>query len=665
MRPGAECLSARCSRRVAQPVRRHHPLSAESHSASDAWASTCNSLGRGAFGVATATGSFFRLQTPETTSRAAAVAHNVLSAAECHGAGFASSHAAGHSSWGRSHGWLLLHPGSRTVVEGPITFGAPVCGQTDRVGCVAIPGATRMAPEPPAAVFKPSNCSAPNPVGCMRLPVARLRRGDKPLQAAHSAISFSTRSSFTGGSACTRSIVMGDVDGDGDLDLEVGNHNCQANELLVNNGYTCEAAFRGETKILVRIRMIKATFFQPGAPRITGGQRDIEHHQADLTTQDAFASSPLIPSPPRPTLPSPSLPPLQPVPPSSPPPLQPPPSSRPPPPPTPSSPLCIFSSACMVLNLLLLACSGLHRRGSVRQEALSSALLLLVLLQGATWVVPAVKAATVETERGENAQLGADEAQRGAEAQHKYGLLANHFSHESATHVKTPPHSMTQVPISLPPPPPASMPPRAPSSERLPNKSAESMDGNVRLRDAMASSFQQKLDASANQASERAASHATQSMMVPPASTPKIPIFILPPSPFCTATCELRHDVLGLDCTWLASFCPLLWLGWQRRSTDIRRSTGIRNQTSRLANRQCTITGAFCAPKRRLLVVLLYFGSATASQSRLQVRTPFSQSAPPPMPSSLEQLSLPLWRVEGASPPPVRAPPLLWEATGP
>ena len=53
---------------------------------------------------------FFRLQTPETTSRAAAVAHNVLSAAECHGAGFASSHAAGHSSSGRSHGWPVSLP---------------------------------------------------------------------------------------------------------------------------------------------------------------------------------------------------------------------------------------------------------------------------------------------------------------------------------------------------------------------------------------------------------------------------------------------------------------------------------------------------------------------------------------------------------------------------
>ena len=78
--------------------------------------------------------------------------------------------------------------------------------------------------------------------------------------------------------------------------------------------------------------------------------------------------------------------------------------------------------------------------------------------------------------------------------------------------------------------------------------------------------------------------------------------------------------------------------------------------SSRLANRQCTITGAFGAPKRRLLVVLL-FGSATASQSRLQVRTPFSHSAPPPMPSSLKPLHLRSWRVEGASPPPIRAPP--------
>ena len=52
----------------------------------------------------------FDCQTPDTRSRAAAVAHNVLSAAECHGAGFASSHAAGHSSSGRSHGWPVSLP---------------------------------------------------------------------------------------------------------------------------------------------------------------------------------------------------------------------------------------------------------------------------------------------------------------------------------------------------------------------------------------------------------------------------------------------------------------------------------------------------------------------------------------------------------------------------
>ena len=69
------------------------------------------------------------------------------------------------------------------------------------------------------------------------------------------------------------------------------------------------------------------------------------------------------------------------------------------------------------------------------------------------------------------------------------------------------------------------------------------------------------------------------------------------------------------------------------------------------------MTGACCASKRRLLVVLLYFGSATASQSRLQVRTPFSQSAQPPVPLGLERLHLPLWRVKRAAPPPVRAPP--------
>ena len=117
----------------------------------------------------------FRLQTPETTSRAAAVAHNVLSAAECHGAGFASSHAAGHSSSGRSHGWPVSLPRQYSR-RGAHAIWCTGVRTPIRVGCVAIPGASNGT-KPPAAVLVLELLCAKCLEGT-QLPVHRLRRGN-------------------------------------------------------------------------------------------------------------------------------------------------------------------------------------------------------------------------------------------------------------------------------------------------------------------------------------------------------------------------------------------------------------------------------------------------------------------------------------------------------
>ena len=52
----------------------------------------------------------FGFQTPDATSRAATVAHDVLYSAECHGAGFASGHSTGHSLLAHGHRWPVSLP---------------------------------------------------------------------------------------------------------------------------------------------------------------------------------------------------------------------------------------------------------------------------------------------------------------------------------------------------------------------------------------------------------------------------------------------------------------------------------------------------------------------------------------------------------------------------
>ena len=92
-------------------------------------------------------------------------------------------------------------------------------GTPQRVGCVGVPRTT-AGPLPQLA----HSSSAGAPYGL------------KPAHAGlQSEVSFSSSSTFPGGTAWTYAAELVDVDGDGDLDLVIGNYDA-ANELLLNDG---------------------------------------------------------------------------------------------------------------------------------------------------------------------------------------------------------------------------------------------------------------------------------------------------------------------------------------------------------------------------------------------------------------------------------------------
>ena len=101
--------------------------------------------------------------------------------------------------------------------------------ETDRVGCV---GLLRPAlPKPPlAAHLGHADCDAEGAAGCVRPPRSTALGWSALQQAA--PLQFAADGAFPGGSADTYAVALGDVSGDGLLDVLVGNYG-EANELWV------------------------------------------------------------------------------------------------------------------------------------------------------------------------------------------------------------------------------------------------------------------------------------------------------------------------------------------------------------------------------------------------------------------------------------------------
>ena len=127
----------------------------------------------------------------------------------------------------RRYGPLL-----RAMAPG-VGAGPSDCARSNLAGCVALPQAAQLQPEPPAVPFLPADCSS-GAVGCVRLPVSR-HRSDLPSAEAKIRFVERTSSAIAIGSATALSIVVGDVDNDGDLDVVVGNEGAP-NQLLLNDG---------------------------------------------------------------------------------------------------------------------------------------------------------------------------------------------------------------------------------------------------------------------------------------------------------------------------------------------------------------------------------------------------------------------------------------------
>ena len=60
------------------------------------------------------------------------------------------------------------------------------------------------------------------------------------------------------------------------------------------------------------------------------------------------------------------------------------------------SPLCDLLGLCIVATFVLLLCSAVRERGAWRKSGLSCSFMLLLLLQGAAWLLPATEAARID-----------------------------------------------------------------------------------------------------------------------------------------------------------------------------------------------------------------------------------------------------------------------------
>eukprot|EP00900_Chrysochromulina_parva_P011546 jgi/Chrpa1/20392/Chrysochromulina_OHIO_Genome00025999-RA len=121
---------------------------------------------------------------------------------------------------------LDLQPGGH-----PTAFAPPNCSAPGRVGCVAMPRPTRAKPAPGArAALLPPACSLSSETGCLRLPKPMARTGSEPLGSTQAVLQFLER--ILPNSSLCMSIAAADVDGDGDLDVLLGNYGSPSRVLL-------------------------------------------------------------------------------------------------------------------------------------------------------------------------------------------------------------------------------------------------------------------------------------------------------------------------------------------------------------------------------------------------------------------------------------------------
>ena len=115
-----------------------------------------------------------------------------------------------------------LQPGGQ-----PTAFAPPNCSARGRVGCVVMlpmPARAKPAPGVRAALLPPA-CSLSSEPGCLRLSRPLARVGNELLGSDEAVLQFVGRSLALqpSGNSSTTSIAAADVDGDGDLDVLVGN----------------------------------------------------------------------------------------------------------------------------------------------------------------------------------------------------------------------------------------------------------------------------------------------------------------------------------------------------------------------------------------------------------------------------------------------------------
>lgn len=147
-----------------------------------------------------------------------------------------------YAGWAHTSSGQLVYPPRPDAAPkafGPVQGGC-VGNQCSASASVQLPGFARTF-NPPAA-FKPPDCDGTAAAGCARLP----RAATLPYAMQGEAPSFTSGAGgVAGGTSSPFASASGDVDGDGNVDLFVGNAGGEANELWISDGlggFTAAAA---------------------------------------------------------------------------------------------------------------------------------------------------------------------------------------------------------------------------------------------------------------------------------------------------------------------------------------------------------------------------------------------------------------------------------------